>query len=168
VQETPEARFAQRLRQAREAAGLSQVQLAALLGERHGIRIDGTAITRMEKGRRMVRLNEAAGLADILHIRLFDLLLPLPDELLAVHPDRLRERAARLTEELADLDVQISKAEADTIKARTRAGQLYRRRNEVQVDLAVLAAAPGFPDEDRLDHSVEDRLDQDRERDEHP
>lgn len=70
---TPEAAFASQLRAARIAAGWSQAQLAAVLSERYGIHLDSTAITRMEKGNRLIRLNEARALGHLLPINLDDL-----------------------------------------------------------------------------------------------
>jgi transcriptional regulator with XRE-family HTH domain len=140
----PETVFAARLREAREAAGMSQAQLAAEVGERHGIQMDPVTVLRMEKGRRRITLNEAVAVAAVLNIRLYDLLLPLPAEILEMNPARVRERAARLTAVLEQLDADIATAETDAAQSRARAGELRRRRNEVQVELATLAAAPGF------------------------
>jgi transcriptional regulator with XRE-family HTH domain len=143
---TPETVFSARLREAREAAGMSQAQLAAQISERHGIQIDPMTILRMEKGRRRITLNEAVAVADVLNIRLFDLLLPLPADVLDAQPGRLRKRAATLAARLEQLTADIAKAEADVAQSRARAGELRRERNEVQVELAALVMAPGARD----------------------
>jgi hypothetical protein len=122
---------------------MSQAQLAAQISERHGIQIDPVTILRMEKGRRRITLNEAVAVADVLSIRLFDLLLPLPADLLEAQPRRLKERAARLAARIEQLTADIAKAEADVAAQRARAGELRRIRNEVQVELAALVMAPG-------------------------
>lgn len=70
-----EAVFARRMRQVREAAKMSQTRLAELLAER-GIKIDPTSITRIEKGARGVRLEEAVAIAEALGVPLEELLLP--------------------------------------------------------------------------------------------
>lgn len=79
-----EAQFAILVRQAREARQISQAKLAELLQAFHGIRLDPTAITRLERGDRGIRLNEAAALADVLDITLFDRIKPRPPTVSAV------------------------------------------------------------------------------------
>lgn len=71
----PEHVFAQRVRQLREAAKLSQAQLAAKLTA-EGTKFDPSAITRLEKGTRMIRLNEAVAIADTFGVKLEEMLLP--------------------------------------------------------------------------------------------
>ena len=122
---------------------MSQAQLAEQIGERHGIHTDPVTILRMEKGRRRITLNEAVAVADVLNIRLFDLLLPLNPDLAEAHPARLRQRAARLAARVEQLTADIAAAEADIAQSRARAGELRRLRNEVQVELAALVMAPG-------------------------
>ena len=141
---SPEAVFSARLRDAREAAGMTQAELAALVSERHGIQLDPMTVLRMEKGRRRITLNEAVAVADVLGIRLFDLLLPVTAMMASAHPDRRRKDAERLAGELEKLDGQLAQTEADTARSRAKAGELRRRRNEVQVELAALTMAPGF------------------------
>jgi transcriptional regulator with XRE-family HTH domain len=68
-----EAAFGVRLRQMREALCLSQRGLAERLSE-HGLVLDASAITRIEKGQRAIRLGEAPVFADAFSLRLTDLL----------------------------------------------------------------------------------------------
>lgn len=56
----PEDRFSARVRELREALGWSQAELARRVG------VDSTAITKLERRTRSVRLNEAAKLAAVL------------------------------------------------------------------------------------------------------
>src|SRR5579859_4458083 len=65
-----EAVFASRLRDTREAAGLSQARFAALLAEQSGIDLDPTAITRVERGQRRIGLGEAQAMAGVLGVTL--------------------------------------------------------------------------------------------------
>lgn len=60
MQETPEQAFSERLRQYREASGISQAALAKQVG------LDPTAITKIEKGNRSIRLDEAVAITDAL------------------------------------------------------------------------------------------------------
>ncbi|WP_159850231.1 helix-turn-helix domain-containing protein [Nocardia sp. CY41] len=71
-----EAAFAEAVRESRQELGWSQRRLADALGER-GIRLDPTAITRLETGRRRTGLGEAAIIADILEIDIADLVFEL-------------------------------------------------------------------------------------------
>jgi transcriptional regulator with XRE-family HTH domain len=78
-----------RLRMAarRNLLGLSQAQLAARVGG-----MDGTAVTRIERGQRRIRLNEAAEIAGALGVDLAYLVGPVPDELI----EYARRETARL------------------------------------------------------------------------
>lgn len=71
VQESVEDTFAALVRARRKELGLSQRQLADRLFEQRGLRLDPTAITRIEQpGKRALRLSEAAALATVLNIDL--------------------------------------------------------------------------------------------------
>lgn len=67
---TPEHFFARRLRERREALGLSQAAVAEALRAESGISLDPTAITRIESNDRRISLDEAVALATILGIGL--------------------------------------------------------------------------------------------------
>ena len=71
--ETPiENRFGEAVLDGRHRQGLSQKALADLLTER-GLAVDASAISRIEKGARAIRLSEAAIIADVLGFSLADL-----------------------------------------------------------------------------------------------
>lgn len=74
--ERPEVVFARRMREVRESKGRSQSAVAMHLMLVMGVRLDATAITRMEKGTRGIGLDEAVGIADALGTTVTDLLRP--------------------------------------------------------------------------------------------
>jgi ribosome-binding protein aMBF1 (putative translation factor) len=59
-----EDHFAKRLRAEREHRGWSQAEMAKMLSDR-GIPMDWTTIAKVEKNDRSVRIDEAAGIADL-------------------------------------------------------------------------------------------------------
>ncbi|MCB0940684.1 MULTISPECIES: helix-turn-helix domain-containing protein [Mycobacteriaceae] len=76
--------FGRNMRIARGQRGWSQRQLAEAL-EGQGVRLDPSAVTRIERGDREVKLREAAAIADCLNTDLQQLLMPSgPDRLSAV------------------------------------------------------------------------------------
>lgn len=89
-EKSPEAIFATRLREIRQIRGLSQQEIANRLAKFYGIRLDATAVTRIEKNAindseaRMIRLTEAVAIANVIGVRLNDMLhaaLSIEDEL---------------------------------------------------------------------------------------
>lgn len=72
--ERPGATFARRLREVRQDLGLTQTELARRLAERLDAKIDGAVITKIEKGDRGVRLEEAVYAAEILSVPLESLI----------------------------------------------------------------------------------------------
>ncbi|WP_131722658.1 helix-turn-helix domain-containing protein [Mycolicibacterium chlorophenolicum] len=73
--------FGRNMRIARGQRGWSQRQLAEAL-EGQGVRLDPSAVTRIERGDREVKLREAAAIADCLNTDLQQLLMPSgPDPL---------------------------------------------------------------------------------------
>ena len=74
--ETPiENRFGEAVLNGRHRQGLSQKAMADLLTDR-GLAVDASAISRIEKGGRAIRLSEAAIIADVLGFSLADLERP--------------------------------------------------------------------------------------------
>ncbi len=65
--------FASGVREAREARGWTQVDLARHLAET-GVRLDPTAITRLERGDRSVKIGEAVAIAASLGLSIEDVL----------------------------------------------------------------------------------------------
>lgn len=80
---TTEQAFGQAVRAHRAQKGWSQRQLAELL-EPVGIDVDASAVSRIEKGTRAVRLSEAVILAQVLDVPLETLLVP-PGRLNVIH-----------------------------------------------------------------------------------
>jgi transcriptional regulator with XRE-family HTH domain len=66
----PEQHFGHQVRDAREARGWSQEALGRHLSATSGIELSQTAITRLEQGKRPIRLNEASALAKLLGLEL--------------------------------------------------------------------------------------------------
>jgi transcriptional regulator with XRE-family HTH domain len=66
----PSDTFARNLRQERERQGMSQAQLAAKIAEILGVNVDPSAVTRIEKQERAVRLDEAVAAAQALDMPL--------------------------------------------------------------------------------------------------
>lgn len=113
-----EAAFGTRVRERREGQGLSQRALAEALADR-GLHLDSSAITRIEKGQRAVRLGEAPVIADALDIQLADLIEgPIPPAqrvaLRRMNADRFivlaRWRAIQALEELAGAEEIVSES----------------------------------------------------------
>lgn len=93
--QSAETVFAQRMREQRTTVGISQAQLAQRLRER-GVRLDQSALARIESGDRSVRLGEAVAVADALSATVSGLLRPADrlyeqvDEAERAHTDAVR------------------------------------------------------------------------------
>lgn len=83
-EQTPEQQFGARLRELREHYDLTQAALAKRLDDR-GVKLDPSAIARLEKGLRSIRLNEAVTIASVMQMNVDELLRPAlpPDEQVA-------------------------------------------------------------------------------------
>lgn len=88
----PSTTFIARLRAHRIEAGLSQAELADRMSALLGVVIDPSTITRVEQGRRAVRLDEAVAAARALDVSLACMLID-PDEM-QQHIETIRERLA--------------------------------------------------------------------------
>lgn len=75
MHDAPSQVFAQRLREERARTGVSQTELATRISDRLGFTVDPTAITRIEKGERSVKLDEAVAIAEVLGVDLPALLV---------------------------------------------------------------------------------------------
>ena len=144
VQEpSPEAAFAVRMRDARKEHGMTQAEVSEQVKAVHGVEIDPTGILRIEKGQRSPRLAEAVAIADVLNIPLW-LLVRAPWFFTS------QQRTAhieRLAAELQRLDASIAQADADATDATIKGTELRRRRDELQVRLAMFVNAPSADDE---------------------
>jgi uncharacterized protein HemX len=139
LDEVAERSFGLAMRAARNRLRLSQTALAAELERRHGIRLDGTAITRIERrihgneGARAIRLGEAVAIASILELSLDDLVEPGMDQ-------QLRDARLRLDAALT----QAAAAQQAAAQARDHLDQLERMAEkhthqvELEAELGVL------------------------------
>jgi transcriptional regulator with XRE-family HTH domain len=82
--------FARRLREARNARGWTQQELAAALG-RLSAPMDRTTVAKIEKGQREVRLDEFVAFAAALDIAPVHLILPIEGDVVVRYIDRKRE-----------------------------------------------------------------------------
>jgi transcriptional regulator with XRE-family HTH domain len=74
----PSEVFRERLRDVRRIRGWTQQELAAALGEA-GVDLGEFAITRLEKGKRSLSLDEAVAIAAVLGVSPLHMLVPLDD-----------------------------------------------------------------------------------------
>lgn len=123
----PEHVFARRTRELRDRLGISQVQLATTLAAR-GVRIDPTSITRLERGTRGIRLNEAVAIARAFGQTVDEMLRP------ALPPAE-----------------QLSEAERQADLARWRAAQAVAEMEAARDRVDRLRAALDAPNELRED-----------------
>lgn len=111
--------FIRRLREERERAGLSQNALARLMSDRLAARIDPTTITRMEKGERAVKLDDAVAAAGALGLPLSELLSvtgsDLDSQLQEAHFELANAEAAL---EIAAEAVRLRQGNVDAIRVR--------------------------------------------------
>jgi transcriptional regulator with XRE-family HTH domain len=111
-----EDHFSKRLRAERDDRGWTQAQLAEMLSE-HGIPMHWTTIAKIEKGDRSVRIDEAAGIADLFDTSLdallgrkvspgYDIAYTLRAVVNSAHQSALQTAAiaSALADSLADLD----------------------------------------------------------------
>lgn len=107
--------FARRLRDERGRAGISQAALAERLTQVLDQKIDASAITRIEKHERAVRLDEAVGIAGLLNVPLAAM---------------LRDRE--------DVDEQIEELRRDFNLAQWRANRADEESQKAQDDLMAI------------------------------
>jgi transcriptional regulator with XRE-family HTH domain len=106
--------FGQNLRDARMRKGWSQRHLAEVL-EARGIRLDPSAVTRIERGSRDVKLREATVMAGCLDVDLQQLLAPPGADSLALILELLRNAESSLRSgrsAFADMAINIHAADA--------------------------------------------------------
>lgn len=108
----PERCLGRRLKEVRDRRGLSQARLAEVVEQATGLKLDPTAITRIERGDRAVRLNEAVALSVVLGLSL--------DELIAPHPGNLDDQVER-----AGVDLRNAEYAAEFWRAEVDARRLY-------------------------------------------
>jgi chromosome segregation ATPase len=102
------------MRELREKVGVSQTELAALLEKGFGLKLDGSAITRIEnnaypdRSARIIRLGEAVTIAKALESDLHEMLRP--DIPLEVQLRRAQERAVANENRVRELTVKAADA----------------------------------------------------------
>lgn len=127
------------MRAARNRLHLSQTALAAELVRRHGIKLDGTAITRIERrihgneGARAIRLGEAVAIASILELSLDDLVEPGLDQQL--RDARSRVHAAK---ERADVAKRALREAHSHLEQLERMAEKHTHQVELEAELEVL------------------------------
>jgi len=123
VAEMVEETFGQSVRERREQLGLSQRALAEMLGVHH-LKLDPTAITRIEKGQRAVRLGEAVMIASALKVPLNYLLAERTTVNLLAEATRLqslRDRARDAMKEY-ERDLEAIRAQINRLRADAEGG----------------------------------------------
>jgi transcriptional regulator with XRE-family HTH domain len=109
--ETPGQQFARRVREVREAQGLSQQQVSERLAG-IGVKIDRTAVARVENGTRRVTVDEVFQFAQALNAS--------PLELLTAggRVVELDERLQRMKESLLEFDHELTEKRAELERLR--------------------------------------------------
>lgn len=125
VSPLPGVIFARRLRQEREAAGVSQVELARRISEQLGASIDPTAITRIESQERAVRLDEA-----VIAARALD--LPLTVLLGEAVEEELDHAIQQYLRQLTEAEAAWEKARIDMQRLTTAIQALTTERDLIQ------------------------------------
>lgn len=91
---SPENEFGARLRALRKEHGLTLEDLAKRLKKDYDLRVDPSAIARLEKGDRSIRLNEAVKISSSLQMTIDEMLRPVltPEEQVTL-AEQLLQRA---------------------------------------------------------------------------
>ena len=121
-----EAAFGAQVRQARERRGWTQEQLATYLRASSEIDLSPTAMNRLELGKRPIRLNEVAALANLLDIE------PgaygnSQDQLSQRQYEQAREELNRLQEEDGELRYRLEAAAREMANAQARYAEISDR-----------------------------------------
>lgn len=119
----PTVIFARRLRELRTKAGINQTQLAKEVSNHLGANLDPSAITRIEKEDRGVRLDEAVYIAEVLRVPLAAL---LTDE------DEIDTRLSELHRDLASRRDQMQRAESELTQAMLAVAYVEREIEQLQ------------------------------------
>lgn len=120
---TPGQTFARRLREERTRAGFSQAALAERLTALLDQKVDASAITRLEKHERAVRLDEAVAIAELLD-------LPLPAMLR--DSESVNEQVAELRRDLSLEQWRASQAEEELQRAQESMAAIRRLIAELE------------------------------------
>jgi transcriptional regulator with XRE-family HTH domain len=135
---SPQRAFALRMRRLRDERGMSQTALAKAL-ESYGIKLDGTAITRIEKNSagsrgkdaRIISLNEAVAISEVLNTSIENMLRPTPS---------LNKQITLAMNELDQAETTRRIAEYESTKARKRLDILQMRLDAQHRQSTLLSA----------------------------
>jgi transcriptional regulator with XRE-family HTH domain len=115
-QDRSERWFGRSVRERREQLGMSQRELAEKVSLYGHTKMDPTAVTRMEKGQRAVRLGEALTIAGILKMPLAALVANRTKEGLERRIAEIEERRAAALNHVAGLQAEIEALQAEIAK----------------------------------------------------
>lgn len=140
-QPTPEEIFGTQVRQARETRGWTQDRLRAVLREVAGLELSSTAMTRLEQGKRPIRLNEVTALARVLELGLErygggTVRLAQQDEL-----DQARGELNRLRAVAEETTERLERARHTAVLARAAEENARRELDVVRKQIARLEAS---------------------------
>jgi transcriptional regulator with XRE-family HTH domain len=143
ILESPEIFFGRHVKQLREVNGWSQRELAARLHDAAGIKLDASAITRIEGGR-SVTLRQAVALAYTLGAESLDLMLDEPQDF---DPEALllelrrgaaelegRARDLRWQAEVSDQLLETRQTQIQELEANLQAGRDEQARESESQD----------------------------------
>lgn len=130
---TAEQRFAQLVRDKREANGWSQEELARRVSAATGIPFHQTGITRIEGGRRNIRLNEVVVLAQALGIDLGVFEAPDPDD--ADREKDILSAIERVEHHRQDLEEQANRLQVDMDHVQHRYQTVLNKMEKANADL---------------------------------
>ncbi|GAA1350963.1 hypothetical protein GCM10009636_10710 [Arthrobacter koreensis] len=119
----PGQTFARRLREERGRVGLSQAALADRLAEVLNQKIDASAITRIEKYERAVRLDEAVVIAELLDV---------PLEAMLHDRESVDDQIAELRRDLSLAQWRASQAEEELQQAQDQMSWIRRSIAELE------------------------------------
>lgn len=127
--------FARRLRAERERSGVSQAELAERVAAALGTPFYPTAVTKVEKRDREVKLSEAVALADALGLPLLALM---------IEPDAVHVELDRAREDLLATEAAITSSQRNVEQWSVDAAALRRRIAELEAFRSG-RAGPGGP-----------------------
>ncbi|MUN53924.1 helix-turn-helix domain-containing protein [Kocuria koreensis] len=118
--------FAHRLRHERLAAGINQATLADAISEHLDHQLDGSTVSRIESGRRAVRLDEAVVAAEQLGVPLAALLEEV--DTLQERIDKQRDELIQAREAVVAYEEQLHRARASVIAIEKAIAELESSR----------------------------------------
>jgi transcriptional regulator with XRE-family HTH domain len=138
---TPEYFVGVHCKRLREERGWSQGKLGRKLAPL-GFEMHQTTVAKLEAGGRPIRLNEAAAIAEVFGVSLWDLVHGEgPQELVNQHPQAVALRQmSKLESQIDDVSERLNGARMDQTMADARVFSLQQDRDELQQRLAEVRA----------------------------